>query len=103
MDDEKLINSKVTWVPHAWLLACAQQRLRNFLEKGPMLDLITDGTLAARGDDIAEPTIARVLEEDDKIHGMEGKTHHAHGQWEGHGPAPDVNAEASIPSEWSVS
>jgi hypothetical protein len=96
---------KVTWVPHAWLVARAHQKLRNFLDKGPTLDLLTDATLAAKGDDVAEPTIAKVMADDDTIHGQKGRSHHptSGSQWIGHGPAPDTNAEASIPIEWSVS
>lgn len=86
----------------------APQRLKNFLIKGPSLDLITDETLAARGDDIADPTIAKVLEEDDQVNGKKSASRHAHAReaenvWKGGGPPPDTNAEASIPVEWSVS
>lgn len=95
------------WVPHAWLLAvlsAGASKLKYFLEAGPVLDLITDETLAAKGDDIAEPTIARVMEDDDRVHGQKSSTHHhsTAGEWAGHGPAPDVNAEASIPDAWRV-
>jgi hypothetical protein len=95
-------------VPHAWLLSQAAQKLRNFLEKGPSLDLVTDETLAARGDDIAQPTIARVLEEDDKVragaklHGH-GHAHKEEDEWKGGGPPPDANAESGLDVAWSVS
>ncbi len=95
---------QVAWVPHAWLIPMVHQKLKNFLEKGPSLDLVTDETLAAKGDDMVEPNIARVMEEDDRVHGQKTSTHHATaGEWEGHGPAPDVNAESSIPMAWRVS
>ena len=86
-----------TWVPHNWLKVTAMMKLRNFLEKGPQLALITDETLAARGDDMAHPTIANIHEAETSKAGCnreEAKTG---------GPPPDVNAEASIPEEWRVS
>lgn len=95
-------------MPHAWLLSQAAQKLRNFLEKGPSLDLVTDETLAARGDDITQPTIARVLEEDDKVragakvHGH-GHAHKEEDEWKGGGPPPDANAESGLDVAWSVS
>jgi hypothetical protein len=102
---------QVTWVPHAWLLAQTAQKLKHFLEKGPSLDLVTDETLAARGDDIPQPTIVRVMEEDDRVRGEKGHTHHPHvhepgqegkDEWRGGGPAPDAMAESGIPIAWSV-
>jgi hypothetical protein len=95
-------------VPHAWLLSQSAQKLRNFLEKGPSLDLVTDETLPARGDDIAQPTIARVLEEDDKVrarakvHGH-GHAHKEEDEWKGGGPPPDAKAESGLDVAWSVS
>ncbi len=81
----------------------SSQKLRFFLERGPSLDLVTDEALAARGDELSEPTIARVMEEDDRVHGQK-TSHHAHGaEWAGQGPAPDMNAEAAIPMAWRVS
>ena len=97
---------QITWVPHAWLLANSGAKLKNFLEKGPTLDLITDESLRALGDDVEQPTIARVMEEDDRVHGQKSSAHHSAAEergWEGHGPAPDVNAETAIPLAWSVS
>ncbi|EIW67468.1 hypothetical protein TREMEDRAFT_40234, partial [Tremella mesenterica DSM 1558] len=92
-----------TWVPHTWLLTAAPQKLRHFLEKGPSLDLITDETLAAKGDEMEQPTIARVLDEDDKVHGSQVHSHHQPGnEWVGHGPPPDVNGFESIPNEWKT-
>ena len=88
------------------MLAASPQKLRNFLEKGPSLDLITDETLAARGDDMEAPTIARIMEEDDRVHGTQHERHSgrqtAADEWEGTGPPPDVNGYASIPTEWKV-
>ncbi|ORY30527.1 SNF2 family N-terminal domain-domain-containing protein [Naematelia encephala] len=93
----------VTWVPHSWLQILSPTRLRHFLEKGPSLDLVTDETLAARGDDMIQPTIARITEEDDLVKGRKGRGHHTiKDEWEGHGPPPDVNAESSIPVEWKT-
>jgi hypothetical protein len=102
----KLIQ-QVTWVPHQWLLAAASQKLRNFLETGPNLDLITDETLAARGDDMADPTISNLMDEADKSNG--GAQHLVHtgdkgkDAWIAAGPAPDVDGTSSIPIAWSVS
>ncbi|WRT67913.1 uncharacterized protein IL334_004887 [Kwoniella shivajii] len=98
----------VTWVPHPWLQVLSAQRLRRFLEKGPALDLITDETLAAKGDEIAEPTIAKLTAEDDTVtgrrsgfghdqNGQDGKT-----QWKGIGPGPEADAEGALPIEWST-
>ncbi|ORX37279.1 SNF2 family N-terminal domain-domain-containing protein [Kockovaella imperatae] len=89
----------VTWIPHAWAIANAPQKLRHFLEKGPALDLVTDETLAARGDDMAQPTISSILAEDDKVKGDQKHSHGAR-EWKGYGPPPDKNAESSIPTEW---
>ena len=94
---------QVTWVPHMWLRAMSPAKLRHFLDKGPSLDLVTDESLAAKGDEIAEPTIARVMEEDDRVHGRKSFTHHPKtGELEDNGPEPDVNAESSIPVAWKV-
>lgn len=69
------------------------------------MEFVTDETLAARGDDIAEPTIARVMEEDDQVQGRGGRGHHRHEVDPQKDPeiGLDVNAESSIPIEWSVS
>lgn len=94
----------VTWVPHTWLLTSAPQKLKNFLEKGPMLDLVTDETLAARGDDMENPTIANVLGNEDSTETQGHPRHDTNkNEWDGHGPAPDIHAESSIPQEWRVS
>ena len=90
-------------MPHVWLLATSAAKLRNFLDKGPALNFVTDETLAAKGDEMDRPTIANVMEEDDRIHGEKGRSHHpTAGEWEGHGPAPDANATANITIAWSV-
>ena len=90
-------------MPHKWLLAMSPMKLKHFLDKGPSLDLITDESLAAKGDDIAEPTISRVMEEDDRVHGQKRSTHQlTTGKLEDDGPAPDLNGEASIPVAWKV-
>ena len=66
-----------------------------------MLDLVTDETLAARGDEMAQPTIARVMEEEgnQRSHGNGAHTG-PEAEWTGYGPPPDVDAETSIPQEW---
>lgn len=90
----------MTWVPHAWMRAVSPGLLRVFLTKGPVLDLITDETLAARGDDLATPTIANVVD-------AEGTSvshqNHAKSDWVGGGPPPDRDAESGVPTAWSVS
>jgi hypothetical protein len=98
--------NQVTWVPHPWLLAAAALKLRYFLEKGPALNLITDGTLAARGDDMADPTISNVMEEAEAANGHQSSQHKGEkdkNAWLAAGPAPDVDAESSVPVAWSVS
>ncbi|WVF69124.1 hypothetical protein IAT40_003898 [Kwoniella sp. CBS 6097] len=96
----------VTWVPHAWLQITTAAKLRNFLEKGPSLDLVTDETLAARGDEMEQPTIANVTAEEDRSTSKrthprddEGKKEK---QWVGIGPGPEKDAEGSLPIEWST-
>jgi len=86
-----------TWVPHNWLKVTTMQKLRNFLEKGPQLTLITDETLAARGDDMAHPTIANIHEAESSESVRDRDAANSGG------PPADVNAEASIPEEWRVS
>lgn len=98
------LTGQATWVPHPWLLANSPARLKNFLTKGPSLDLITDETLAARGDEMAAPTIANLMEEADNA----SKSGPSRGggpkdSWRGGGPPPDVDAESSIPPAWKVS
>lgn len=92
----------MTWVPHSWIQTQSPAKLRNFLDKGPLLDLITDETLAAKGDEMTSPTIAKVTEEAHRIQGPRSKKRTAD-EWEGPGPAPEVDAEAAIPVAWSVS
>jgi hypothetical protein len=84
--------------------------IRKFLLEGPKLDLVTDETLAAKGDSMAAPTISNVLEEADAaaaarqsrhappVEGQKGKK-----AWLGAGPGPEVDAESGLPVEWSVS
>jgi hypothetical protein len=91
----------VTWVPHAWMQTVAHQKLRNFLEKGPQLDLVTDATLAAGGDKMIAPTIMDVIDDDDRGRHF-GQVAELDALWEGHGPPPDDTAEESIPIEWST-
>jgi hypothetical protein len=85
-------------------LANSWQRLKNFLENGPSLDLITDETLAAKGDDMEAPTIANIMNEADRAN---GNHHHtgdkAKDDWVAGGPAPDVDGKSSLPPAWSVS
>lgn len=69
----------------------APQKLRNFVEKGPALNLITDETLASFGDTMEAPTIANVLEASER-----SKEHHG-------GVPPDPEAAESLPIAWSVS
>ena len=78
--------------------------MKNFLVKGATLDLITDESLAAKGDDMAAPTIANLLDEADRAN---GPNHHTGDKikdgWVGGGPPPDVEGESSLPIAWSVS
>ncbi|KAK8858701.1 hypothetical protein IAR55_002930 [Kwoniella newhampshirensis] len=94
----------VTWVPHSWLQITTAPKLRIFLEKGPSLDLVTDETLAARGDDMAQPTIANVMEAEDMASGPSRATHargeRGRDEWIGAGPGPE--ATARLPVEWST-
>ncbi|WVQ83032.1 hypothetical protein IAT38_005170 [Cryptococcus sp. DSM 104549] len=102
----------VTWVPHAWLATTTSQKLARFLLKGALLDLVTNDTLAARGDDMEKPTIASVLGEDadegdDWYRGQTGPGagKGAPGEetgWVGGGPPPDPEAEAGLPTAWST-
>lgn len=91
----------LTWVPHAWLLAINGSKLRNFINKGPQLDLVTNETLAAKGDEMSAPTIQDVLSEEAQqrhpreLDALEEK-------WRGHGPPPDVDAQSSVPVDWST-
>lgn len=93
----------MTWVPHPWMQTGAPGKLRHFLEKGPQLNLVTDETLAARGDEMVNPTIANVLDAEEGPSQSHSRHDHKKNEWEGHGPAPDVNAVSSIPQEWRVS
>lgn len=94
----------MSWVPHLWLRVLADQRLRHFLKKGPLLDLITDETLAARGDEMSVPTISRVLTDAAEEQSGHSRSRQAlKGVRTDLGPPPDVDAENSIPDLWSVS
>lgn len=94
----------LAWVPHTWLLVVNANKLRHFLERGARLDLVTDSTLAAKGDQMAAPTIMDVLDDAEEQHGRHfGEQTGLEAKWEGHGPPPDDNAEESIPMDWSVS
>ncbi|WOO77567.1 Chromodomain-helicase-DNA-binding protein 4 [Vanrija pseudolonga] len=79
----------VVWAPHPWVYKVSPPKLKNFVEKGPALNLITDETLATFGDTMEAPTIANVLEasERDKKH---------------HGVPPDPEAAESLPIAWST-
>ena len=95
-------------MPHPWILTLAPQRLRNFLENGPSLDLVTGETLAVKGDEMVRPTLATMSPEDDQIQGGTSKREGHHGaqakaKWEGYGPEPEPDAESAIPTEWHVS
>jgi hypothetical protein len=79
------------------------QKLRNFLEKGPSLDLITDETLAAKGDEMEAPTIANVLDEADRANAYHHTGDKAKDDWVAGGPPPDVDGAGSLPPAWSVS
>lgn len=92
----------------------APQKLRHFLDKGPVLDLITDSTLAAKGDEMTSPTIAKVMSsqqdaEEATVEGQSRSHHHSHAAeggdevWPGSGPAPDRDAKTGLPIAWSVS
>lgn len=91
----------LNWVPHAWLLAINGAKLRNFILKGPQLDLVTNETLAVKGDEMSAPTIRDVMDDEPQqrhpreIDALEEK-------WRGHGPPPDADADSSIPEDWST-
>ncbi|GMK53689.1 hypothetical protein CspeluHIS016_0102750 [Cutaneotrichosporon spelunceum] len=89
-----------TWVPHAWLLGVAPGKLRNCIEKGPQLDLVTDDTLAAKGDEMIAPTITAVMEEQDAQFHHNREKDDLERKWEGHGPPPHVTAQVNIPVQW---
>ncbi|BEJ14072.1 hypothetical protein CspHIS471_0312460 [Cutaneotrichosporon sp. HIS471] len=89
-----------TWVPHGWLVAVAPQKLRNFIEKGPQLDLVTDDTLAAKGDEMIAPTITAVMEEHEAELRRHREKDDVEGKWEGQGPPPDVSAKDNLPVAW---
>ncbi|KAL7423006.1 hypothetical protein Q5752_002304 [Cryptotrichosporon argae] len=92
----------LSWVPHPWMQATTQQKLKRFLEKGVLLDVVTNETLAAKGDVMAAPTIAAVLDDAEPVVERHGKKDAVKDEWEGHGPAPDPDAEANIPVAWST-
>jgi hypothetical protein len=89
-------------------------KLRHFLDKGPVLDLITDSTLAAKGDEMVSPTITKVMNshlDSERAEEQDiGRSHHAsvaagggEAGWAGSGPAPDREAKTGLPLAWSVS
>ncbi|WVN90608.1 uncharacterized protein L203_105849 [Cryptococcus depauperatus CBS 7841] len=78
----------VTWVPHNWLQSLAPTKLKRFLEKGPILNLITDESLAA-SDGLDNFTIEGVL-------GMEDNDD------ETVDVKPEEDAEMSLPILWST-
>lgn len=71
-------------------------KLRRFLEKGPLLDLVTDETLEARGDEVVRPSIADI---DNRAHGKD--VHHEKGV--GLIVDAEEDAESGLPILWSVS
>jgi hypothetical protein len=77
--------------------------LRNFLEKGPLLDLITDETLAAKGDEMDAPTIANILDQADRANPRHVTGDKTKDDWIVGAPPPDVNAASDLPPAWSVS
>ncbi|KIR36110.1 pol II transcription elongation factor [Cryptococcus deuterogattii MMRL2647] len=87
----------VTWVPHAWLSAIAPTKLRRFLEKGPVLDLVTDETLEAKGDDMAMPSIADI----DDLATLE-KRDEDRGKGKELIVDAEEDAESSLPVLWST-
>lgn len=88
----------MTWVPHAWLSAIAPTKFRRFLEKGPVLDLVTDETLEAKGDDMVMPSIADI----DNLATLE-KREEDRGKGEELIVDAEEDAESSLPVLWSVS
>ncbi|ODO05160.1 hypothetical protein L198_01848 [Cryptococcus wingfieldii CBS 7118] len=82
----------VVWVPHAWLSSIAPQKLRRFLEKGPLLEIVTNATMTARGDELGVgpggASIAKVLE-------MEGNNEQGF-------VGPEEDAESNLPELWST-
>lgn len=92
-----------TWVPHGWLVGVSPGKLRYFIEKGPQLDLVTDDTLAAKGDEMVAPTITAVMKEHEANTRHFRETDDLETKWEGHGPPPDGDARFNLPIAWSVS
>lgn len=91
----------LNWVPHAWLLSINGAKLRNFIQKGPQLDLVTNETLAAKGDEMSAPTIRDIMDEEpQQRRPRDGDA--VEEKWWGHGPPPDADAENSIPLDWST-
>lgn len=84
-------------------MAVAPQKLRNFIEKGPQLDLVTDDTLAAKGDEMVAPTITAVMEEHEATMRHHREKDDLETKWEGHCPPLDVDAQANLSVAWSVS
>lgn len=73
-------------------------KLRRFLEKGPILDLVTDETLEAKGDDMVMPSIADI----DNLATLEkGDVDRGKGvEWI---VDAEEDAESGLPVLWSVS
>lgn len=45
---------QATWVPHSWLFSAYRQRLRNFLDKGPLIDITPDNATRDGEDDVLD-------------------------------------------------
>ncbi|KAE8538898.1 hypothetical protein D1P53_005266 [Cryptococcus gattii VGV] len=88
----------VTWVPHAWLSAIAPMKLRRFLEKGPILDLVTDETLEAKGDDMVMPSIADI----DNLATLDEKRDVDRGKGVELIVDAEEDAESGLPVLWSL-
>lgn len=88
----------VTWVPHQWLAGSGPRKLRNFIAKGPHLDLVTDQTLAMADESHIAPTIQDVI----TASGNQTRKSEVENKWDGHGPPPDPNAAESLPKAWNT-
>ncbi|ADV21994.1 pol II transcription elongation factor [Cryptococcus gattii E566] len=88
----------VTWVPHTWLSAIAPMKLRRFLEKGPILDLVTDETLEAKGDDMVMPSIADI----DNLATLDEKRDVGRGKRVELIVDAEEDAESGLPVLWST-
>lgn len=74
-------------------------KLRRFLEKGPILDLVTDETLEAKGDDMVMPSIADI----DNLATLDEKRDVGHGKGVELIVDAEEDAESGLPVLWSVS